>query len=108
MVLTEEKAKVISEFLMADKERGQRLLTLSPEEATKEMNAAGCDISVDELVEFGGAMAQSAGNEAAGKEELSDADLDSVAGGLGPVAAYAIACGIALACGYGVGRLEKW
>ena len=103
MVLTEEKAKVISEYLMADKERAQRLLDMAPEAAAEEMNAAGCGITAEELIEFGAAMAQPSGNE-----ELSEDDLENVAGGLGLVATYAVACGIALACGYGVGRLEKW
>lgn len=103
MVLTEEKVKVIAEYLMADKERAQHLLEMAPEEAAKEMNEAGCNVTVDELVEFGVAMSQ-----VSGKEELSEADLDNVAGGLGVFATYLIACGIAAACGYGVGRLERW
>ena len=103
MVLTAEKAKVISDYLMADKERAQRLLEMAPEAAAEEMNAAGCDITVDELIEFGAAMTQVSGNE-----ELTDDELENVAGGLGIIATYAVACGIALACGYGVGRLEKW
>lgn len=103
MLLTEEKAKVISDYIVADKARAERLLGMDPQEAAKEMSAAGCDVTADELVAFGAAMA-----ETAGKEELDATELDNVAGGLGIVATYAIACGIALACGYGVGRLEKW
>lgn len=103
MALTEDKAKIISEYLMADKERAQRLLEMVPEEAAKEMNIAGCDIDVDELVEFGSVMAQ-----VANKEELSDEDLDNVAGGLGIIATYAIAAGVAAVVGYGVGRLDRW
>ena len=103
MVLTENKAKVIAEYLLADKERGEHLLALSPEEAAKEMNAAGCDISAEDLVEFGDAMAQ-----VTDKEELEAVDLDNVTGGLGLVATYAAACGIAFAAGYAVKRIEKW
>lgn len=103
MALTETKAKVISEYLMSDKERGERLLTLAPEEAAKEMNAAGCDITAEDLVEFGDAMGQ-----VADKEELEASDLDNVAGGLGVVATYCAACAIAFAAGYAVKRIEKW
>lgn len=103
MALTENKAKAISEYLMADKERGERLLALAPEEAAKEMNAAGCDITADDLIEFGDAMSQ-----VADKEELEANDLDNVAGGLGLVATYAAACGIAFVAGYAVKRIEKW
>ena len=101
MLLTEEKAKVISEYLMADQERAQRLLEIAPEDAAKEMSADGCAVTAEELVEFGSAMAQ-----AFGKEELSENDLENVAGGA--VGAILLACGIAAIAGYGVGRLEKW
>ena len=103
MVLTENKAKTISEYLLADKERGKRLLALAPEEAAKEMNAAGCGVTAEELIEFGNAMGQ-----ITDKEELEASDLDNVAGGLGLVATYALACGIAFLAGYAVKRVEKW
>lgn len=104
MLLTENKAKVISEYLMADKKRGEHLLTLSPEEAVKEMNADGCDVTVDELIEFGSAMAATSN-----KDELEATDLDNVAGGLGVVATYAIACGIAFVGGYVVESVKvRW
>lgn len=103
MLLTEGKARVISDYLAADKERAKRLLGLDPNEAAAEMVAAGCDVTVEELVAFGAAMAQTIG-----KDELSDTDLETVSGGLGVIMTYVVACGIAVACGYGVGRLEKW
>ena len=86
---------------MADKERAQRLLEVAPEDAAKEMNADGCAVTAEELVEFGSAMTQ-----VAGKTELSEDDLENVAGGA--VGAVILACGIAAVCGYGVARLEKW
>ncbi|MBQ3011725.1 MAG: hypothetical protein IJD81_11090 [Oscillospiraceae bacterium] len=104
MLLSAEKAKAISEYLMADKERAQRLLAMDPKEAAKEMSATVSGITADELIEFGNEMSQAV----VGNGELSDSDLDNVSGGLGVVATYAVACGIALLCGYGVGRLEKW
>ena len=103
MMLTENKAKMISEFLMADKERGQKLLEMAPKDAANVMNAAGCDVTIDELIEFGSAMAQTPN-----KEELSETDLDNVAGGLGLIATYAIACAAVFAVGVVVGRVEKW
>ena len=103
MALTENKAKVISEYLMADKDRGEHLLTLAPEEAAKEMNDDGCGVTAEDLIEFGAAMTQ-----VADKEELEATDLDNVAGGLGVVATYAAACGIAFVAGYAVKRIEKW
>ncbi len=104
MVLTENKAKVISEYLMSNKKRGERLLALSPEEVVNEMNADGCDVTVEELIEFGAAMTQ-----ASDKDELEATDLDNVAGGLGVVATYAIACGIAFVGSYVVESVKvRW
>ena len=101
MLLTEAKTKVISEYLMADQERAQRLLEIAPEDAAKEMSTDGCVVTAEELVEFGAAMAQ-----VFGKEELSENELENVAGGA--IGSILLACGIAAVVGYGVGRLEKW
>ena len=103
MILTEMKAKAISDYLTADVERAQGLLEMTAEDAAIKMNADGCDVTADELVEFGGAMVQ-----VSGEDELSDTELEGVAGGIAPVLVYAAACGIALGCGYIVGRLEQW
>lgn len=103
MILTEDRAKLLADYLMEDQEKAKRLLEMAPEVAVKEINGAGYDFTVEELIEFGDAMSLSVS-----KGELSDEELSNVAGGLGLVATYCIACGIAAACGYGVKRLEKW
>ena len=103
MVLTEARAKLLADYLMSDQEKAKRLFDMEPEDALKEINADGYDFTVEELIDFGKAMSL-----AANKEELSAEDLENVAGGIGIVATYCIACGIAIACGYGVGRLNKW
>lgn len=103
MILTEQRAKLLADYLMEDKERANRLFNMAPEDAVSEINAAGFNFTTEELIEFGDAMSIAAKNG-----ELTEDDLEDVAGGLGVVATYLIACGIALACGYGVGRLNKW
>ena len=103
MVLTEEKGKMLADYLMEDQERANRLLSMSPEEAVKELNAAGYSFTAEELVEFGDVL-----SVAVNQGELSEDDLENVAGGLGVVATYCVACGIAFVCGYAVKRLEKW
>lgn len=104
MVLTEERAKLLASYLEQDKERAKRLFDTAPEEAVKEINAAGYDFSVEELIDFGDAMSLAVSKNG----ELSADDLENVAGGLGVVATFAIAYGIAIGCGYVVGRLNKW
>jgi predicted ribosomally synthesized peptide with nif11-like leader len=103
MALTEDKARTISGFLAEDQERAKKLFGMEPEEAAKEFVAAGYDISAEDLAEFGAKMVK-CGNSG----ELSDEDLEDVAGGLGVIATFAIAYGIAIGCGYVVGRLSKW
>lgn len=103
MILTETKANAISEYLTADVERARGLLEMTAEDAAIKMNADGCDVTADELVEFGGAMVKYANDG-----ELTDTDLDDVAGGLGVVAIGAIACVASLGVGYIVGRIEQW
>ncbi len=102
-MLTEERGKKLADYLSSDTDRANRLLALSPEEALKIINADGYDFTEAELIEFGDILAS-----VSDKKELSEDELSDVAGGLGVVATYAIAIGIATACGYGVGRLGKW
>jgi hypothetical protein len=102
MILTEEKAKAISDYLVADQDRAKDLFEMSAEDAAVKMSADGCDVAADELIEFGHALAQ-----VTGEGELSDTDLDNVAGGsvtLAVVGACAVACGV----GYLVGCFDRW
>ena len=103
MALTENKARIISGYIVEDQERAKKLFGMEPEEAAKEFVAAGYDISAEDLVEFGEKMVKCGNND-----DLSDDELEDVAGGLGLIATYAIAYGIAIGCGYLVGRLSKW
>lgn len=103
MALTADKAKAITDFLGEDSERAKKLFDMDPQDAAKEMGSNGLDVSSDDLIEFGSKLAKYGETG-----ELSEDDLEDVAGGLGAVATVAIAYGIALGCGYLVGRLSKW
>lgn len=79
MVLTMERAGIITELLNADTERAEKLVSLDPSEAVKQINALGYDFSAEELNEYGEALRTAAARES-GELEL-DA-LDDVAGGV--------------------------
>ena len=55
-MLTHDKAYKLSKILNADKERAKRLLSLSPRDATAEINALGHNFSVAEIKEYGDAL----------------------------------------------------
>lgn len=90
-MLTAERANLLSNFLVEDKERAYRLLDLEPEAALKEINSNGFDFTIDEVEEFGKQLA-SLVNEG---DELSEEALASVSGGL-VVTAGVLAAGVAL------------
>jgi hypothetical protein len=77
MVLTKEKAEILSGVLSSDTARGATLLTLEPSEALTQINALGNDFTLDEINEYGSVL------RAVGQGgELSVDALDEVAGGV--------------------------
>ncbi|MBQ9252451.1 MAG: hypothetical protein IJ188_07440 [Clostridia bacterium] len=75
-MLTQEKADIITKYLGDNEDIRNKLFDLEPLEATKELNAAGIDCTVQELVEYGKALEM-----ALAQDELSPEQLESVAGG---------------------------
>lgn len=92
MVLKEERAALLSNFLVADKERALSLLNLEPEVAVKEINSNGYDFTVEEVEEFGKQLVSLANSN----EELSEEALENVSGGVLVVTAGVLAAGVAL------------
>ena len=103
MGISDERIQKLTEVLSADKEEGQKLIDMSPEEAVAAINAKGYDFSVEELKSF----AEKLKNVMQKKDELSEEDLVSVAGGMGVGATIGVACLIAFGTGVAVGGLEK-
>jgi hypothetical protein len=104
MTLTEERAKVLTEFLNAEEGLAKRLLLLEPNEALEEINAFGNDFSLEELNEYGDAL-----KGAFAKGELDDELLDQVSGGALP-AVIIFGVGVvsgATAIGGGIGWMER-
>lgn len=83
------KAKEISIYLAEDTERAKEVLAMQPEDAWKRMTADGLDVSLNEIIEFGGQLR----NAVPENGELNVEELENVAGGFGVVATL-VACGI--------------
>ena len=100
MALTKERADALSAVLTEDMERTKAWLVLEPKDAVVKINELGHDFTIEELEEYGKALKQ-----AAAQDELSEDQLEDVAGGSALVIAGAMA--IAFVAGVGVGGLEK-
>lgn len=89
-MLTQERADVISQYLADDHDRARILLDMEPAQALTEINSAGYDFTVEELIEYCNAL-----KLAIAGDELKPDELDAVAGGV------AVSVGIMIACGVG-------
>ena len=99
-MLTKERAEILNNYLSADAAKAEALLNLEPEEALAQINAAGFDYTIEELMDFAKAL-----KLAKADGELDVEDLDDVAGGLGlPGACLCVGGGILL----GIACNAKW
>lgn len=94
-MLTQERAQILANYLNADIDRAKKLLEMAPEAAMNEINAAGHDFTVEEIVEFGKQLQAAAAQEG----ELDEEALNNVAGGL-VVEGVVISC---VALGFKIG-----
>lgn len=97
MVLTNERAEKLADFLKSDKERATKLLELSPEEALTVINMAGNDFTIEEIVEFGDQLKKASNCNI----ELDEENLDDVSGGAGVTLGVCVAL---VSLGYTVGK----
>lgn len=111
-MLTNERAEKLANYLTADKERAQKLLEATPEEAVKQINADGNDFTVEEIIEFGAQLQKVAAQGGNAEGELSEEALSDVAGGV-VISSAVLAAGVALftagvTFGYTVARDRGW
>lgn len=111
MVLTNERAEMLANYLTADVNKAKELVDLPVEDAVKAINADGYDFTVDELKDFGEILQSVAGNANADGEIDAEA-LDNVAGGV-VISAAVLGAGVTLFCagvtaGYKVARDRGW
>jgi lactobin A/cerein 7B family class IIb bacteriocin len=78
-MLTKERAELLTNYLTEDEERGQRLITLTADEAVAEISKDGFDFTVDELHAYGEVIVALNKHESG---ELSEEQLEDVAGGV--------------------------
>lgn len=103
--MDKSKLEQLATFLLADSERAKYLMSLSPAEATVELNKHGFQLTEDEVVEAGKAIKAEA--EKLNGNELCENDLENVAGGglrdygNGLFAGAIIGAGIIIACACG-------
>lgn len=80
MMLTQEKANTLSDYLAADQERALKLLSMDADEAMTAINSDGYNFTLDELNEYCAALKTAVSK--ANDEELSEDELADVAGGI--------------------------
>lgn len=76
--MTDERKELLGKFLYEDLERAKKLTEMSPEDAAVEIKSYGFDFTADELVSFAEDVEAL---RASMEGELSEDDLDDVAGG---------------------------
>lgn len=79
-MLTQEKADQITTFLSRNIEHTKELLEMAPETVLVEINSAGIECNLDELVEYGKVL--NSAIELSQKDELTEQDLEQVSGGV--------------------------
>jgi len=72
-ILTEQRARLLSEILISDKDRATKLLELSADEAMRKINDLGHDFTLDEIRSYGEIIVYAS--------QMSDDALENVAGG---------------------------
>lgn len=111
MVLTNERAEKLANYLAADADRAKKLVDLPVDEAVKAINADGFDFSADELKDFGEVM-QKVSSAVGENGELDEDALGNVAGGI-VISAAVLGAGVTLftfgvGFGYKVARERGW
>lgn len=111
MVLTNERAEMLANYLTADVNKAKKLIDLPVEDALKEINAEGFDFSIDELKDFGEIL-QNVVSVANEDGEIDADTLDNIAGGV-VISAAVLGAGVTLFCagvtfGYKVARDRGW
>ena len=107
MALTEERTVLLGNYLNENPEKAEKLLSLSVEDATAQINADGFDFTTDEIQEFGDNLKKFASSDG----ELDEDSLANVSGGVITTAAatvYLACIGGGWALGSAIGKKWGW
>ena len=85
--MTQEKASILIQTLSQEPEKAQRLYAMEPEQAAAELCAMGCDVTAEDLKDFGKALEQ---YQKTSGGELSEEQMEDVAGGGSMAAVVAV------------------
>ena len=91
MVITNERAELLANYLKADPARAKELLEMNVEDALAKLNSEGYDFEEDELLAFDELMANVKEDE---NGELDQKTLDAVSGGFITVGTAALVVSI--------------
>ena len=105
--MTEERIEKLTNYLREDQEKELVLLQMQPEEACIKIQADGYDYTVDEIIEYGNLVRTVAAQM---DDEISEADLEMVAGGftLGSLVGAAFAVKVCYDIGKALGKSLPW
>jgi hypothetical protein len=92
MALTNERAEMLANYFNENKEERLGLFDVEAANAVEQMNADGCDVTLEEFQEFAEEVEAAAANGA--DSELDENSLDNVSGG---VAAIPVIIGVGIA-----------
>jgi lactobin A/cerein 7B family class IIb bacteriocin len=83
-MMLQERAQKLTDYLVADPERAQKLFEMDPEEALKVINGAGNDFTVEELEEYCDAFknAVQTMKDTTDDSQLDESELENVSGGI--------------------------
>lgn len=79
--MTNEKMEMISKVLMDNKEEMLSLLGMEPTQVAEALNAKGCEVSTEEMIEYAKRMDEIKKKAEDNNGELDEDSLDEVAGG---------------------------
>lgn len=107
MSMTIERTEAFANYLKADVDRANKLIELAPEDALKVINADGNDFTLEEITEFGENLKAVAMQNQS--DELDEASLENVSGGVIATAAAAVylTC-ITIGIGLGAAAASNW
>lgn len=82
MALTNERAEMLANYFNENTEERIELFGIEAANAVEQMNADGCDVTLEEFQEFAEAVEELANSS---EGELDENSLDDVSGGIGGI-----------------------
>jgi len=98
--MTKERTKILTDYLVENKDKAKELFNLPIEEANERINAEGFDFTVEELKDFAEEVQIYIENN---EGELNESDMDAIVGGV-----TGLEVAVAMGTIYGAYEACKW